>query len=186
MDRSAEMRWFFRQPPSGAVAAAFDAAGPPETRIDSYLVLPETDALGVKVRGGSTSLEFKLRPRPGTPVDLPSGGSGQMEEWQKWSFDRPPVSRVLPRLGLPKHRWIKVVKRRRTLTIPYRDDSACTVELTDLKAAGTSCTTLGFEASGKPSDLVAALRSATEVFFASAELPDADLSGGYPGWLATL
>ena len=186
MDRSAEVRWFFRQPPSGAVSAAFDAAGPPETRIDSYLVLPGTDALGVKVRGGSTSLEFKLRSGPGSRIDLPSGGSGQLEAWQKWSFDRSPVSRLLPRLGLPGHRWIKVVKRRRTLTIPHRDDSGCTVELTALEAAGRSFTTLGFEASGQSSDLVAALRSATDLFFASVELPDADLSCGYPGWLATL
>jgi hypothetical protein len=186
MNRTAELRWFFRPPPSGALSAAFDAAGPPQTRSDRYLVLPETDALGVKVRGGTASLELKLRPHPGNAIDLPSGPSGRLEEWQKWSFGRSPVSRVAPRLGLPKHRWIEVVKRRRTLTVPYRGDSGCTVELTTLEAAGTACTTLGFEAFGAPADLVPALRSATGAFFASVELPDAELSCGYPGWLATL
>lgn len=167
------------------MSAALDAAGPPETRSDSYLVFPDTDALGVKVRGGGTNLEFKLRPCPGDPIDLPAGGSGRLEEWQKWSYGRSPVSRVLPRLGLPKHRWIDVVKHRRTLTIPYRENSGCTVELTALEAAGTSWTTLGFEAFGPQADLVPALRSAAEVFFATVELPDAALSCGYPGWLAT-
>ncbi|HYH51541.1 MAG TPA: hypothetical protein VEG38_18505 [Acidimicrobiia bacterium] len=186
MDRTAELRWFFRQPPARALSDAFNAAGPPETRSDCYLVLPETDALGVKVRGGTTSLEFKLRAHPGRSIDLPSGASGQLEEWQKWSFGRSPLSRVAPRLGLPKHRWIEVVKHRRTLTVPYRDGSGCTVELTALEAPGTSSTTLGFEAFGTPADLVPALESATKVFFASVELPEAELSCGYPGWLATL
>ena len=186
MNRTAELRWFFRQPPAGAISAAFEEAGPPETRSDFYLVLPGTDALGVKVRGGRANLEFKLRPRPGEWTELASGGAGQLEEWQKWSFGRSPVSRVLPRLGLPKQRWIEVAKHRRTLTFPYGDDAGCTAELTDLEASGTSFTTLGFEASGPPADLVPALRSATDMFFASVELPDADLSCGYPGWLATL
>lgn len=186
MDRTAELRWFFRQPPPGPLSAAFDQAGPAETRSDRYLVLPDTDALGLKLRGGTTSLEFKLRPRPGERIDLPAGGSGRLEEWQKWSFDRSVISRVLPRLGLPKQRWIEVVKRRRTFTVPYGDDSGCTVELTALEAAGWSVTTLGFESSGREADLVASLRHAVDAFFASTELPDADLSCGYPGWLATL
>jgi len=186
VDRTAEVRWFFRQPPSTAISALFDSAGPPDTRSDSYLVLPGTDALGVKVRGGNRSLEFKLRPHPGELIDLPSGGSGQLEEWQKWSFGRSPVSRLWPGLGLPKHRWIEVVKHRRTLTVPYRDDSECTVELTALEAAGASFTTLGFEASGPPADLIPALHSATSEFFADVELLDADLSCGYPAWLANL
>src|SRR5687768_962385 len=57
MDRTAELRWFRREPFPGPVVTWFaDAAAPPVTRSDTYLVLPGTDALGVKVRGGSTSL----------------------------------------------------------------------------------------------------------------------------------
>jgi hypothetical protein len=50
---------------------------------------------------------------------------------------------------------------------------------------------VAFESYGPDGDLVPALRTAAERLFTSlaAELPDglgADLSCGYPGWLATL
>lgn len=190
MDRTAELRWFRREPFPGPVVAWFDhAAEPPATRSDSYLVLAGTDALGVKVRGGSTSFELKLRPRPGAPLTLASGGAGQLEEWQKWSFSRPAITRLLPRLGLPKDRWVTVGKRRRMATTPYRDGAGCNIELTVLEAMGQSWTTLGFESFGPPADLVPALELAAEQFFAAVNLPGgfgSELSCGYPGWLATL
>jgi hypothetical protein len=190
MDRTAELRWFRREPFPEPIVAWFDrTTEPPATRSDSYLVLPETEALGVKVRGGSTSFELKLRPRPGAPRTVPPGGAGQLEEWQKWSFSRTGITRLLPRLGLPKHRWVSVKKRRRTATIPYRSGAGCTIELTALEAAGQSWTTLGFESFGPPADLVPAVEVAVEKFFAAVDLRDgfgAELSCGYPGWLATL
>jgi len=190
MDRTAELRWFRREPFPGPVVAWFDhAADPPATRSDSYLVLPDTDALGVKVRGGSTSFELKLRPRPGEPLALPPGGAGQLEEWQKWSFSRAAITRLLPRLGLPKRRWVTVEKQRRMATVPYRGGAGCNVELTSLEALDQSWTTLGFESFGPQADLVPALEVAVEKFFAAVNLPDGlgtELSCGYPGWLATL
>src|SRR5205807_8153515 len=65
LDRSAELRWFFPGRPPGPVVAWFEVnAEAPQTRVDVYLVLPGTDALGVKIRGSTTNLELKLRPRP--------------------------------------------------------------------------------------------------------------------------
>lgn len=190
MDRTAELRWFRREPFPGPVVAWFDhAAEPPATRSDSYLVLAGTDALGVKVRGGGTRFELKLRPRPGSPLALPPGGVGQLEEWQKWSFSRPGITRLLPRLGLPKDRWVTVAKQRRMATTPYRAGAGCNIELTALEAAGQSWTTLGFESFGPPAGLVPALEAAVEKFFAAIDLPggfETELSCGYPGWLATL
>lgn len=187
MKSTAELRWFRREPFPGPVLAWFDeSAGPPEIRSDSYLVLPGTDALGLKVRGGSTTFEVKLRLAPGEPISLPSGGSGQREEWRKWSFGRGGVTRILPRLGLPKEGWVTVVKHRRTTSVPYRPDAGCTVELTALEARARSWATLGFEAYGPPADLRPALQQAVETFFASIDDLGADLSCGYPEWLATL
>jgi hypothetical protein len=183
---TAEVRWFWRRPPPEPVAAWFEASDPPATRSDRYLLLPGTDALGIKTRGGTAGLELKLRSRPGEPIALPSGGSGQREEWQKWSLSRPPITRILPRLGFPKQRWVTVVKERRMVTVPCRDDSGCNVELTALEAEGQSWTTLGFEASGPPADLLPALHLAVEKFFGSVDLPDDGVSCGYPGWLVTL
>lgn len=198
MDRTAELRWFFRGSPPAAVAAWFDAAAaapPPEVRSDAYLVLPGTDALGVKVRGGTANLEFKLRPRPPEPLPppLPRDTGGHLERWQRWSFPRSAVSRLLPRLGLPKGRWRTVRKERRLVTLPYagRDDAGCRVELTALGVDGSRWSTLGFESYGPEGDLVAALVSGAGHFFGAlaTDLGDgfgADRSCGYPGWLATL
>jgi hypothetical protein len=200
VDRTAEVRWFFRGSPPAAVAAWFDAAAaqPPQIRSDAYLVLTGTDALGVKVRGGTANLEFKLRPRPPEPLPLPLpvDAGGQLEQWQRWSFARPALSRLVPRLGLPKARWRTVRKERRLVTLPYggRSDAGCRVELTALEVDGSRWSTVGFESYGPDDDLVPALRSAAERFFGSlaADLPGlpgglgAERSCGYPGWLATL
>jgi hypothetical protein len=190
MDRTAELRWFFRESPPEPVVAWFEErTDPPQARSDSYLVLPGTDALGVKTRGGTTRFELKLRPGPPSPLTLAEGVSGQLEEWQRWSFSRPGISRFLPRLGLPKQGWLEVGKRRRLATIPYRGDAGCRVELTALSVRGQQWSTVGFESFGPEPDLVPALRAAAEQFFGSVALPGgfgAERSCGYPGWLATL
>ena len=190
MDRTAELRWFFRRPPPEPLADWIEAAaGPPESRCDHYLVLPQTDALGVKIRGGTARLEFKLRPRPSEPVSLPAGVSGQWEEWQRWSCARPAWSRLLPHLGLPKAGWRTVAKQRRTATVAYGDDAGCRVEITALEAGGQQWSTVGFEAYGPDADLAPALMAAADRLFGGLALKDglgADLACGYPGWLATL
>jgi len=154
-------------------------------------VLPGTDALGVKIRGGTTNLEIKLRAGPAEALILPVAGSGQLEEWQRWSFSRPAVSRLLPRLGLPKAGWRAVRKQRRLVTMPHhdRDDAGCRVEITALEIEADHWSTVGFESFGPEPDLVPALRAAAERLFDGLEVPGglgAELSSGYPGWLATL
>jgi hypothetical protein len=199
MERTAELRWFFREQAPAPIVAWFEAGtGPPQARSDAYLALPGTDALGVKVRGGTARFELKLRPRPPSPLTLPGAVSGQLEEWQRWSLTRPGISRFFPRLGLPKERWLDVAKQRRLTTIPYRGEAGCRVELTALTVTsggtpeppgkGQDWSTVGFEAFGPEPDLVPALQAAAEQFFSSLDLPGglgAELSCGYPGWLAT-
>jgi hypothetical protein len=190
MDRTAELRWFFRRPPPRPVVDWFEkAADPPETRTDCYLVLAGTDALGVKVRGGTNRLEFKLRPRPSERLGLPGGITGELEGWQRWSLARPAFTRLLPRFGLPKERWIEVTKQRQLTILPYRGDSGCRVEFTVLQAQAHEWWTVGFESFGPDPDLVPALEAAADELFGSLDLPGtlgADLSCGYPAWLATL
>ena len=115
MDRTAELRWFFRSaPPRPVVDWIEKTSDPLATRTDCYLLLPGTDALGVKVRGGTTRLELKLRARPPQPLGLPGGVTGQLEEWQRWSLPRPGITRLFPRMALPKEQWIEVTKQRLT------------------------------------------------------------------------
>lgn len=190
MDRSAELRWFFRRPPPPPVVEWFETtADAPETRSDVYLVLPGTDALGVKIRGGTTRFELKLRPGAPRTLELPGGSAGGLEEWQQWSFTRPALSRLFPRVGLPKAEWLEVNKERRQMTVPFRGDAGCRVELAAVRARGQHWMTVGFESFGSGADLVPALEAAAGAVFASIDLVgrlDADLSCGYPGWLATL
>jgi hypothetical protein len=189
VDRTAELRWFFRRSPPAPVTAWFKAAQPPRSRTDTYLVVPGTDAVGIKTRGGTTRLELKLRPAPPSPLALADSVSGQVEQWQRWSCPRPAITRLLPRLGLPRDRWVKVGKTRRMVTIPYRGEAGCRVELTALEVEGGSWSTVGLEAFGPEPDLVPALQAAAEQFFGPMDLPGglgADRSGGYPAWLAML
>ena len=190
MDRTAELRWFFRQPPPQPVVDWFEkTADAPSTRTDCYLLLPATDALGVKVRGGTTRLELKLRPRPPEPRELPGGVTGRLEEWQRWSLPRPAITRLFPRLGLPRKGWVEVRKERRLTTIPYRDGSGCRVEITALRARGQEWSTVGLESFGPDADLIPALEAAADELFGSIDLPGDfgdDRSCGYPGWLETL
>jgi hypothetical protein len=190
MERTAELRWFFRRPPPPPVFDWFEkAADPPQSRTDCYLVLAGTDALGVKVRGGTTNLEFKLRPRPPSPLGLPGGVTGDLEEWQRWSLSRGAITRRLPRLGLPKAPWLEVAKQRRRTTMPHGSDSGCKVELTGVQARLQEWWTVGLEAFGPQTELVPALEAAAGELFGALGLHDglgADLSCGYPGWLATL
>jgi len=86
-----------------------------------------------------------------------------------------------------------VRKERRLATIPYqgRGDAGCRLEVTTLQVDGDGrrWSTVGFESFGPGPDLMPALRAATERFFGSLDLPGglgAELSCGYPGWLATL
>lgn len=190
MDRTAELRWFFRVPPPRSVVDWFEkTADPPQSRTDCYLMLADTDALGVKVRGGTTNLEFKLRPRPPEPLSLPGGITGALEEWQRWSLPRGAITRRLPRLGLPKEPWVEVAKQRRQTTIPHRNDAGCRVELTAVQARLQEWWTVGLEAYGPAGELVPALQAGADELLGSLDLPTglgADLSCGYPAWLATL
>lgn len=190
MDRTAELRWFFRRPPPRPVVDWFEqAAAPQESRIDRYLVLAGAEALGVKVRGGTTRLEFKLRPGPPERLGLPGGITGELEEWQRWSLPRGAVTRRFPRLGLPKEPWVEVAKGRRQTTIPYGSDSGCRVELTGVRVRAQEWWTVGLESYGPGGDLVPALEAAADELLGSLDLTGslgADLSCGYPAWLATL
>lgn len=62
MDRTVEVRWFSKGRPPASLVEWFDAQhANRERRIDIYLRLFETDALGVKLRDGGERLEIKLR-----------------------------------------------------------------------------------------------------------------------------
>jgi hypothetical protein len=177
MDRTAEVRWFAPGRPPAPLDGRMDELGAtgPEGRTDVYLCLPETEALGVKLRDGGAALEVKLRERALGKMEFSGGVAGSPELWQKWSFPRGTSTD----LGLPAGAWLEVDKARKLA------DLACQVELTELRAAGEEWWTLGFEASGARPD--EDLTEAVAAFFSRRDLM-ADLkearSCAYPAWLS--
>jgi hypothetical protein len=179
MDRTAEVRWFAPGQPPAPLDQRMDELGAtgPEGRTDVYLCLPETEALGVKLRDRGAALELKLRERALGEMEFPGGVAGSPELWQKWSFARDTSTD----LGLPAGAWLEVDKARRLA------DPGCQVELTELRADGQEWWTLGFEASGAQPEEI--LTEAVAAFFSRPDL-NADLEGArscaYPAWLSLL
>ncbi len=202
MEATLEVRWFGPGPSPGGLAAWFDDLGAPgpQRRTDTYLLLPGTDDLGVKLREGGEAFEIKLRQQDLGDAKL-AGVSGRLERWEKWSFPvRDDVCREAA-LGLPPASLVDVEKDRRMMSYRLAGDGSairahegegdgCSVELTALTVQGSDWWSVGFEAFGSEARLHDALRATEEAVFALATAGSAvlaaALSCGYPAWLHTV
>lgn len=197
MGATAEVRWFFRAKAPARLASWFaDVGAEPQERADHYLRLPETDALGIKLRGGEGALEIKLREREYGRQQLSGAIAGSVEQWRKWAAD----------LGAeepPPDQLVVVHKARRMVTFTPPDwkplleppgpagGGGCNAEITSLQAEGDDgeWSTLGMEAFGPEDTILGSLHRACRAFFGAVGLTEglgADLSCGYPGWLRHL
>jgi hypothetical protein len=200
METTLEVRWFGPGRPPDDIARRFDALGAPapEGRVDTYLPLPGTDDLGVKLRDGGTALELKLRQHDFGDTKVAGGVVGNLERWQKWSFPVEDATCRAAALGLPTGAQVEVEKRRRLVTFllapdgsarpaDEREGDGCSVEITSLVVKDSEWWSLGFEAFGSQDRLADALTASAEAFFTGA--PDVSpvltgvLSCGYPAWL---
>ena len=85
MYQSLETRWFYRGELPQPVRESFmDGAGDPRfvERIDAYLLMPEVDTVGVKIREGR--FEIKARVGPEEDAEL-LGIASLLDRWVKWS-----------------------------------------------------------------------------------------------------
>lgn len=207
MIHTAELRWFV----AGALPESMShwfwdgrRARPADQRQDRYLVLPGCDAVGVKLRSG-TSLDIKGRVGEGAAVSFRPGVAGSMERWVKWSCDGAGVAAGLGEAGTAEREWL-AVRKERSLRIYSLDAaepmelasyagarSGFHVELTRLVVGETTTVdawTLGFEAYGIRDRLADALETAVDFFFLDRPGPpeplERDVSMGYPGWLNRL
>ena len=173
--RTAEVRWFVPGTLPDAVAAWFDALGPPveeDARTDRYLA-GTGDALGLKVREGRVEAKrFE-------------GGAGEAhgapaEAWAKWLF---PVE------GDPAPpEWTAVRKRRRQRRVEAEGGS-CAVEVSEVEAAGETWWSVCLEASGPTADARrGALAQAAARWLREGAAPalDPEAALSYPAWLARL
>lgn len=191
-----EVRWIH---PGPVPEAMFGWLGPfdewIEHREDRYLADPVVPELGVKIKGG-VELDLKvLRGSPGE-LEVPGGGRGRLELWEKWRFPLEAVA--VPPVDGSGWLAIRKVRRRRSFrpaedgiverSVAEAELPGCSVELTEFAVLGQTWWTLAFEAGGDPGSLERDLR-ATAAWLFHAPPPEGvrlDLadSMSYAGWLS--
>ncbi len=210
---SAEIRWFLPQV-SWDEAKTWFLAGHElkvEDRTDQYLLLPDCDAAGVKLRGGEKpdgkkklKFEIKSQVSPARPLQL-DGLNGRTDQWVRWSLE-PKNLKELEQLEneiLGVGTWVKVRKERflrkfsadaDLVEVPSEQKPAagCNIELTAIAVEGKNQGfSLAFEAFGTSAEVSKILGDSLRLFFQNSPKPPGLLLSGlnsmsYPAWLATL
>jgi hypothetical protein len=195
------VRWFYGgSPPAEVVEWFYSGERTPEEepqRVDQYLRLGDTDALGIKLREGM--LEIKRRHRQQRVVRFHEHATGLVEHWRKWGFSLAEAGSDPAAMPAPRSSWIGVQKGRKLrkyklaedgelLAIPTGEypDRGCTMELTTIHVEGQEWWSLGFEAFGEESSLAETLMLTARYLLAPGRPPssfDVTHSYGYPKWL---
>jgi hypothetical protein len=198
-----EVRWFYPgRVPAPPLAWFRQVAGEPEEqpcRVDQYLRLRSTEALGIKLREGR--IEVKQRQRGLGLVRFQEGVAGRVEAWVKWSFALAGEDAGLAGALEPASSWIAVEKTRtlrlfqvvgegRIVPLPAGsyETHGCGLELTRISVRGTEWWSLGLEAYGPEATLQEELVAIAKHLFARGAAPrfEATDSCSYPKWLEGL
>ena len=198
-----EVRWFMRGSIPTEVREWFARGDPAPIheppRVDQYLRLQRSNALGIKLREGR--IEIKQRLHQYGNIRFHRRVTGAIEHWRKWSMPLATTGEGLAEILVPKWSWIAVRKER--LLRGYRCDASgrviatpggyadrgCHMELATVQASDRVWWTLAFEAYGAEPSLRSSLTStmgyALERDGAPTTLEARD-SYGYARWLALL
>ena len=207
MLHSAEARWFIAKDLPDEVLGWFRAGQAPEreeAQVHEYLLFPDCDTVGVKLREGR--LEIKAMVSTPRPISRDVGVTGRTDRWVKWSFGSEGLKNLEPALHQSGH-WLKVRKERFLrkfsadagglveVTAKQRPFPAngCNVELTRIAAEANPrfWFSLAFEAFGAPAGTAKILETAIHYFFQEhGRAPGIRLSRrnslSYPAWLVKL
>lgn len=205
MWRSAEARWFIEGSLPDEVLRWFKAGQVLESegvQVHEYLVFPECQSVGVKLREGR--FEIKAILAPAQPLGPDPGIQGKTDQWMKWSLASEGLQTLEPALhqsGL----WLKVRKERilrkfsadrgplREISTPpgFFPGSGANIELTRLEVEANPrfWFSLGFEAFGPPAVADKVLLEALRLFLKDHGRPPGislreENSLSYPAWLA--
>ncbi len=109
-----EVRWFARGKIPSNMSLWFEKvpgnSEPQPTRSDSYLMLPDNDSLGVKLREGR--LELKQRQKKLGRFTWQDRVNGQVESWIKWGFPLASGAQSLQPASPALWKWAVVSKTR--------------------------------------------------------------------------
>ena len=200
---SCESRWFF--PIESFVVpqtllTRFGSKQPAGERIDRYLWLQGSAAVGVKWRGGEQAV-FEVKSLVSSPRAwrFKPGIGGQIDQWTKWRVSDPQLG-VVDQIFAASATWVSIRKKRflrhfqpGPVEVPEISFAqGCNAELTAIEIVGQArrafwCS-LGFEAYGAEKDVLSILDSTAETVFASdpgiwSETLSRALPVSYPVWL---
>ena len=215
---SSEIRWFFKGQTSNEILLWFkskydvkDDKGEPVntlepelSRDDCYLLFPECDSVGVKLRedkkANKVNFEIKALLSPARPLTLANNISGKTDQWVKWSVTSTELSKIFEG-GSSAERWIKVNKTRylrkfatennvKEVWAETKPREGCNIELTNIKVNAGSQEdwfSIGFEAFGPPANIHLTLVKTANFFFNKmGNIPDLELDAfhslSYPSW----
>lgn len=200
---SLEVRWFHRGAIPEQVRAWFARNDPAPIleppRVDYYLCLQSSHALGIKVRQGS--LEIKQRWHQYGNIRFHRRVTGAIEHWRKWSLPFAATGDGLAEILVPRSSWMGVRKERMLRcyrctaegqVVAAQDgviERGCHLELTTVEAGGSVWWTLAFEAYGAEASLRGSLNSTMQYTLEREGAPcslDARDSFGYARWLDLL
>ena len=198
-----EVRWFMPGSIPQEVREWFVRGDPAPLqeppRVDHYLRLQRSNALGIKLREGR--IEIKQRLHQYGNIRFHRRVTGAIEHWRKWSMPLAATGEGLAEILVPKSSWTAVRKERllrgyhcetggQVIATPGGyTDRGCHLELTTVQAGDRVWWTLAFEAYGTEPSLRGSLTSTMSHILGSDGAPttlDARDSYGYARWLAQL
>jgi hypothetical protein len=196
-----EARWFYPGTVPEQVREWFTRSDPAPSRqparVDYYLRLQSSHALGIKLRQGS--IEIKHRSHQYGSATFHRHVTGVIEHWRKWSLPLAATGEGLDELLVPRSSWVAVSKERMLRSYGYNlagqivataelyAERGCHLELTNVQVGDSVWWTLAFEAYGDESSLRSVL-APTIVYILEREGAPCPLDGrdsfGYARWLA--
>jgi hypothetical protein len=202
--RTSEIRWFLPGILPPEILSWFSAGHVPDSepvQIHEYLLFPDCESVGVKLR--EQRFEIKAKSGPSRPLHLALGITGRTDDWVKWSLSAEELqdfSRVLHRSG----QWLKLRKERFLHRLSVEGDGlveisggdrnsphgGCNIELTrlEVESGPRSWFSFGFEARGPSLNTAEILEQGAHRFFqghgpAPGIRLNRENSLSYPAWL---
>lgn len=159
--KSIEIRWFLSEPETRKIALEwFKKIGGkldnPEVRTDFYMPRSLKNSMGLKLRIFKNIPKVEIKEKLETIEMADAKGIGIVEVWNKWRFTLDIKDETSAEISGDKSDWVKMEKSRSMIKYEILPDdkfrivteeveSACNVEITDIKIGNKDWWTLGFE-----------------------------------------
>ena len=191
MFSTTEVRWFLPGIAPARIWRWFEGETEQSSRTDYYLHIPDSDALGIKLREGR--IEAKQRVDQQVLVCFGERAVGYVEQWRKWSFAAEEASGMIAELSSDSSSWIGVDKERKVCTYQVANgavvavsghdflDQGCAWEVAQVRLETTDAQwwSIGFEAFGAQAERGNLLRVVAKHFLEMDAAPTLTINNSY-------